>query len=163
MTTDRYGTIGRHGETARRGATRRYGAMLLAAATLVGCAGTPPGTDSSSLDLVVAGELDGYARLLRESGRGDEAGEMAAHAEKLREADRVHREVDRAFREGRGYETSFYLGFVPDRTLQAYATELRRHGQTARAEEVSALATRYREEQTEAIEELRRRARSRRP
>ena len=112
---------------------------------------------SPSPRVEAADQLDAYARLLRETGRKAQADEMAADAERLRQSERESREAQRAATEGRPYETSTYLGFMPDRLLQQYAAELRRLGRTAEAERAEAVATRYREEQTRAVDALARR------
>ena len=128
--------------------------LIFLAAALAGCTGSPQETPTQSLRVAVIEQIDAYAPLLRETGRMDRAGEIAAQVEALHEAKQARLEAQRAFEDGRPYETSFYLGFDPHQTLQEYAAELGRMGRTSEAEEVEALATRYREDQKRAAEEL---------
>jgi hypothetical protein len=121
---------------------------------------TSPEPPSPSLRIAAAGQLDAYARLLRETSRAGEADEMAARAEKLRRAEQEFREAQQAAGEGRSYETSTYLGFAPDQILQQYAAELRSLGRTEEAGQAETLAVRYREDQTRAVDEMVRRRRT---
>jgi hypothetical protein len=128
--------------------------LIFLAAGLGGCMDPPQAPPTPSLQVAVIEQIDAYARLLRETGRMDRAGEIAAQVEVLHESVQARLEAQQAFEEGRPYETSFYLGFDPRQTLQEYAAELRRMGRTSEAEEMEALATRYREDQERAAEEL---------
>lgn len=128
--------------------------LMFLAAGLEGCTDPPQETPTPTPRVAVIEQIDAYARLLRETGRMDRAGEIAAQAETLQEAEQAHLEAQRAFEEGRSYDTSFYLGFDPHQTLQEYAAELERTGRTSEAEEVKALATRWREDQMRTAEEL---------
>ena len=140
------------GKNATVLATRSTLALLLATLA-AGCAGSGQ-PERVPLNIAVANELDAYGRLLRLEAQPQRADEMAAHAEKLRQTERERREAEQAFREGRPYQTSTYLGFQPDLVLRDYAADLRAIGRTADAERVEALGRAYREDQTRAINEL---------
>jgi len=127
--------------------------VLLLASLAAGCAGTGQ-PDRVPLDIAVASEIGAYGRLLRLQAQPQRADEMAADAEKLRQTERERREAEQAFREGRPYQTSTYLGFQPDLVLRDYAADLRAIGRTADAERAEALGKAYREDQTRAINEL---------
>src|SRR3954466_3024564 len=119
-----------------------------------GCAGSSQPEQRVPLNTAVADEIDAYGRLLRLEAQPQRADEMAADAEKLRQAERERREAEQAFREGRPYQTSTYLGFQPDLVLRDYAADLRAIGRTAEADRAEALGRAYREEQTRAVNAL---------
>ncbi len=93
--------------------------------------------------VTIADKLDDYAQLLRENGSMGQADEMASNAEQLRESERLRLEAQAAFEQGRPYDTSFYLGFVPHAALRDYADALRAAGRRTEAREADDLAVRY--------------------
>ena len=127
--------------------------VLLLASLASGCAGSLQ-PERVPLNVAVANELEAYGRLLRLEARPQRADEMAAHAEKLRQAERERREAEQAFREGRPYQTSTQLGFQPDLILRDYTADLRAIGRTAEADRAEALRRAYWEDQTRAVEAL---------
>lgn len=122
--------------------------LTIAAVLLLGCAASRPS------DAELATELDGYARLLADSGQTARSEEVAGYAARLREAETWNQRQAQAMREGRPPEGSFYLGFAPDQVLAQYAADLRGGGKAADAARVEELAAAYRAEQTRAVEAL---------
>lgn len=120
--------------------------FLFSLLLLVSCATTP------SLQDEIAGELDSYARLLDETGRSARGQEVAAQAAQMRALQEWRRRQEQAAREGRAFETSFWLGFEPKEVLLQDAADRRRLGQMTEAERVEALAASYEAEQRAQIE-----------
>ena len=106
------------------------------------------------MNVTVADKLDDYAQLLRENGSMGQADEMASNAEQMRESERLRLEAQAAFEQGRPYDTSFYLGFVPHAALRDYADALRAAGRTAEAQKADDLAVRYEADQLANAERL---------
>ncbi len=127
------------------------GGIAIMAILLFGC------VTSRNVDAEIATELDDHAELLAEGGETALSAEVAGQAARLREADAWNRRQARAMAEGRPPETSFWLGFAPDRVLERYAAELRAVGKAAEAARVEEPATAYPAEQARAVEQLRRR------
>lgn len=115
---------------------------------LLGCSTGP------STDLAIAAAFDDYSQLLHANGDTVRANQIASSAAEMRKLDQSRRDAQRAFEQGRPYDTSYYLGFMPDGLLREYAADLRTAGRPADAQEAEALAARYRNEQTEAVERL---------
>ncbi len=108
----------------------------------------------------IAEERHGRAEPLAEPGESTLAAEVAGRAARSREAFARNRRQVRAMAEGRPPETSFRLGFAPDRVLQRYAAELRATREAAEATRVEEPATVCRVELARAVEQLRRRSRA---
>ncbi len=125
---------------------------LFIIAVLLGCTvatSAPPLTD-----LQVAAELDAYATLLRGAGETGRAGEVAAQADRLRLSWRKYQEAYQAYQQGRPYDTSFYLGFVPSAVLREYAAALRAGGRAVEADRIDAMANAWQAEQLAKAEAL---------
>ena len=125
---------------------------LLVIAVLLGC--TVPTSAPPLTEPQVAAELDAYATLLRGAGETGRAGEVAAQADRLRLSWRKYQEAYQAYQQGRPYETSFYLGFVPSAVLREYAAALRAGGRAVEADRIDAMATAWQAEQLANAEAL---------
>lgn len=120
---------------------------------LIGCANAPTASDGP-MELAIVQEFDGFAQLLRERGQSEDASTVAGYAQTMRQSEQVRRQADQAYREGRPFETSFYMGFDPSKVLTAYSTDLSAAGRTTDAARVASLAQRWRAEQEAAAKEL---------
>ena len=125
---------------------------LLVIAVLLGC--TVPTSEPPPTEPQVAAELDAYATLLRGASETGRAGEVAAKADRLRLSWRKYQEAYQAYQQGRPYDTSFYLGFVPSAVLREYAAALRAGGRAVEADRVDAMATAWQAEQLANAEAL---------
>lgn len=127
--------------------------LVLTALLLLGCSSTSSGPE---LQLAIADERDACASLLVGDGEAGRGEEMAGHADRLRESLAWRERQTQAAREGRPYETSFYLGFLPEQVLNECAAAFRTAGRAGQAARADSLSVAYRAEQTAMVERTRR-------
>lgn len=132
---------------------KRVLTSVFTALLLSGCSSTSSG---SGLELAIADELDACADLPVGDGEAGRGEEMSGHAARLREFVAWQERQVQAFREGRPYETSFYLGFMPEQALNECAAAFRTAGRAEQAARAESLGVAYRAEQTAMVERIRR-------